>query len=84
MSDGDSGQESPAKKPADPVPPGRKQRPRARDLGIPLDGTPGPANAITDVTGVEVGHTTLIRGGGRIARPSRAGQVAVLFRAADE
>ena len=33
---------------------------RARDLGIPLQGTPGPFNSITDVTGVEVGHRTLI------------------------
>ena len=37
-------------------------RPRARDLGVPFDGTPGPLNAITDVGGVEVGHTTLISG----------------------
>jgi D-aminopeptidase len=37
-------------------------RPRARDLGIPFDGTPGPLNAITDVRGVEVGLTTLISG----------------------
>ena len=36
--------------------------PRARDLGVPFDGTPGPFNAITDVKGVEVGHTTLISG----------------------
>jgi D-aminopeptidase len=35
---------------------------RARDLGVPLEGTPGPWNAITDVAGVEVGHTTLIEG----------------------
>ena len=35
---------------------------RARDLGVPFDGTPGPLNAITDVDGVLVGHTTLIRG----------------------
>lgn len=35
-------------------------RPRARDLGLPLAGTPGPYNAITDVPGVEVGFTTLI------------------------
>jgi len=35
---------------------------RARDLGIPLPGTPGPANAITDVAGVEVGFATLIEG----------------------
>src|SRR3954465_5286997 len=33
--------------------------PRARELGIPFDGTPGPLNAITDVAGVTVGHTTL-------------------------
>ncbi|OQA40789.1 MAG: Peptidase family S58 [Chloroflexi bacterium ADurb.Bin325] len=35
-------------------------KPRARDLGIPFDGTPGAYNAITDVAGVTVGHTTLI------------------------
>jgi D-aminopeptidase len=35
---------------------------RARDLGVPFDGTPGTLNAITDVAGVEVGHTTLIEG----------------------
>ena len=35
---------------------------RARDLGVPFDGTPGTWNAITDVAGVEVGHTTLIEG----------------------
>ena len=39
-------------------------KPRARDLGVPFDGTPGRYNAITDVAGVEVGHTTLIRGDG--------------------
>jgi D-aminopeptidase len=37
-------------------------KPRARDLGIPFEGTPGPRNAITDVAGVEVGHRTLIEG----------------------
>ena len=37
-------------------------KPRARALGIPFDGTPGPLNAITDVPGVAVGHTTLIEG----------------------
>src|ERR1044072_1958910 len=36
--------------------------PRARDLGIPFDGTPGPLNAITDVSGITVGHSTLISG----------------------
>jgi D-aminopeptidase len=35
--------------------------PRARDLGIPFDGTHGPLNAITDVAGVTVGHATIIR-----------------------
>jgi D-aminopeptidase len=35
---------------------------RARDLGVPFDGTPGALNAITDIAGVEVGHTTLIEG----------------------
>ena len=37
------------------------QKPRARDLGIPFEGTPGPFNAITDVQGIEVGYSTLIR-----------------------
>jgi D-aminopeptidase len=37
-------------------------KPRARSLGIPLSGTPGPWNAITDVPGLQVGYTTLIRG----------------------
>ena len=35
---------------------------RAHELGIPLEGTPGPLNAITDLLGVEVGYTTLIEG----------------------
>ncbi len=39
---------------------------RARDLGVPFDGKPGPLNAITDVGGVEVGATTLIRGEGAL------------------
>lgn len=33
---------------------------RARDLGLTFRGEPGPVNAITDVPGVEVGHTTVI------------------------
>lgn len=36
-------------------------KPRARDLGLPLTGNPGPYNAITDVPGVEVGFTTVQR-----------------------
>ena len=56
-------------------------KPRARDLGIPLPGTPGPANAITDIPGVEVGQTTLISGTGKLVRgkgPVRTG-VTVIF-----
>ena len=45
--------------PAPAPPAGTLPQPRARDLGIPFDGTPGPLNAITDVAGVLVGHTTL-------------------------
>lgn len=41
-------------------------KPRARDLGIPIQGTAGPLDAITDVAGVEVGQTTLIRGSGKL------------------
>jgi L-aminopeptidase/D-esterase-like protein len=48
---------------------------RARDLGIPFDGTPGPLNAITDVAGVEVGHHTLISG-----KSVRTGVTALLPR----
>jgi D-aminopeptidase len=39
-----------------------QDKPRARTLGVPFDGTPGTWNAITDVPGVEVGETTLISG----------------------
>src|SRR5690242_15181842 len=42
------------------------QNPRGRALGIPFDGTPGLNNAITDVAGISVGHTTLIRGEGKL------------------
>src|SRR2546422_7255296 len=58
-------------------------KPRARDLGVPFDGTPGPFNAITDVKGVEVGHTTLISGEGPLKvgeGPVRTGVTAVLPR----
>jgi hypothetical protein len=40
--------------------------PRSRALGVPFDGNPGPLDAITDVKGVEVGDTTLIRGKGKL------------------
>jgi D-aminopeptidase len=57
--------------------------PRARDLGVPFDGTPGPLNAITDVKGVEVGETTLISGRGPLkvgVGPVRTGVTAILPR----
>jgi D-aminopeptidase len=57
--------------------------PRARDLGIPFDGQPGALNAITDVAGVEVGHTTIIRGDGKLIvgrGPVRTGVTAILPR----
>ena len=53
---------------------------RARDLGIPFAGTPGPLNAITDVAGVTVGHSTLISGDGKLnvgSGPVRTGVTAV-------
>jgi L-aminopeptidase/D-esterase-like protein len=53
---------------------------RTRDLGIPFAGTPGPLNAITDVAGVTVGHTTLISGDGKLnvgSGPVRTGVTAV-------
>ena len=58
-------------------------KPRARTLGIPFDGTPGPLNAITDVAGVEVGYTTLISGDGPLVvgkGPVRTGVTAILPR----
>ena len=58
-------------------------KPRARELGIPQAGTPGPLNAITDVQGVEVGVTTLIRGAGKLVTgqgPVRTGVTAILPR----
>jgi D-aminopeptidase len=60
-----------------------QERARARDLGIVIAGTPGPHNAITDVAGVEVGHTTLISGSGRLVvghGPVRTGVTAILPR----
>ncbi|MBI3884410.1 MAG: P1 family peptidase [Opitutae bacterium] len=58
-------------------------KPRARDLGVPFEGKPGPLNAITDVAGVEVGQTTLIRGDGQLvvgAGPVRTGVTAIFPR----
>ncbi len=58
-------------------------QPRARDLGVPFEGKPGPLNAITDVAGVEVGQTTIIRGDGKLvvgAGPVRTGVTAIFPR----
>jgi D-aminopeptidase len=60
-----------------------QSKPRARDLGVPLEGTPGPLNAITDVKGIEVGHTTLISGEGKLqvgVGPIRTGVTSILPR----
>ena len=59
------------------------QKPRARDIGIPFDGTPGKYNAITDVKGIEVGYSTIISGTGKNIRgkgPVRTGVTAILPR----
>src|SRR5512132_1174055 len=56
---------------------------RARDLGVPFDGMPGKLNSITDIPGVEVGYTTLIRGDGKLEvgkGPVRTGVTAILPR----
>jgi L-aminopeptidase/D-esterase-like protein len=63
--------------------PAAPARPRARDLGVPFEGTRGPLNAITDVAGVLVGHVTLISGSGPLVvgqGPVRTGVTAVLPR----
>jgi D-aminopeptidase len=62
------------------------KKPRARDLGVPFDGTPGKFNGITDVHGVLVGHTTLISGEGKLQigkGPIRTGVTAILPRGKD-
>jgi D-aminopeptidase len=59
---------------------------RARDLGVPFEGTPGEFNAITDVAGVEVGYTTLISGEGKLEvgkGPVRTGVTAIIPRGHD-
>ena len=69
------------------VVPASPQKPRARDLGVPFEGTPGALNAITDVDGVEVGHATIVRGGGPLVvgeGPVRTGVTAVWPRGRDE
>ncbi len=66
---------------------GPPERPRARDLGVPFDGTPGPYNAITDVAGVTVGHATLIEGDGPLVvgrGPVRTGVTAIWPRGSND
>jgi D-aminopeptidase len=63
----------------------RKSRikPRARELGVLFEGNPGRYNAITDVEGVKVGHTTIIEGEGQLRvgeGPIRTGVTAILPR----
>jgi D-aminopeptidase len=56
---------------------------RARDFGVPFDGTPGKLNSITDVPGVEVGYSTLISGDGKLEvgkGPVRTGVTAIIPR----
>jgi D-aminopeptidase len=55
----------------------QRNRLRARDLGIPFIGKPGPWNAITDVAGVEVGYTTIIRGTPELGSADRAVRTGV-------
>lgn len=63
------------------------KRPRARDLGIKIGRIkPGRYNAITDVAGVRVGHTTLIEGAGKLIPgkgPIRTGVTAILPHGGD-
>jgi len=63
-----------------------QNRPRARELGIPFEGATGPVNAITDVRGVEVGHTTIISGEGKLVvgkGPVRTGVTAIFPKGKD-
>ena len=75
---------SPAREPI--APPPKTKIIRARDLGIPFEGTPGKFNAITDVAGVEVGYSTIIRGEGKLEPgqgPVRTGVTAIIPRGHD-
>src|SRR5262245_41350432 len=59
------------------------QKPRERELRLPIGGTPGALDALTDLPGVEVGHTTLVSGSGKLVvgqGPVRTGVTVVLPR----
>jgi D-aminopeptidase len=78
--------DSSAREPVKSLPPVDKKIVRARDLGIPFDGTPGQFNGITDVAGVEVGYATLISGEGKLEvgkGPVRTGVTAIIPRGHD-
>jgi L-aminopeptidase/D-esterase-like protein len=65
------------------TPAAAQPKPRARDLGVPFEGTPGPLNAITDVKGVEVGVATIVHGDGPLKigeGPARTGVTTILPR----
>ncbi|CAN5543163.1 P1 family peptidase [soil metagenome] len=67
----------------EPIPPPSQPQIRARALGIPFEGTPGPLNAITDIAGVTVGFSTIISGEGKLEvgkGPVRTGVTAILPR----
>jgi len=75
--------ESASPQPFDPQSWSPDGRPRARGLGVPLPGEPGPQNAITDVPGVGVGYVTLVEGQGPLTvgqGPVRTGVTAILPR----
>src|ERR1041384_3027131 len=58
-------------------------RPRARELGVPIGGTAGPPRAITALTGLEVGYTTIIAGSGKLVvgqGPVRTGVTTIFPR----
>ncbi len=76
----------PIKSPPPVKQPTQVQVVRARDLGVPFEGTPGKLNSITDVPGVEVGYTTLISGEGKLEvgkGPVRTGVTAIIPRGHD-
>src|SRR5438093_3034083 len=79
----DSSAREPIKSPPPVKPATETKQLRARDLGVPFDGTPGKLNSITDVPGVEVGYTTLISGEGKLEvgkGPVRTGVTAIIPR----
>src|SRR5256886_3349760 len=82
----DSFAREPIKSPPPTKPATETKQIRARDLGVPFDGTPGKLNSITDVPGVEVGYTTLISGDGKLEigkGPVRTGVTAIIPRGHD-